>query len=494
MASRACGRGECGISCASTSSDPRGSTIPTRQDLVGGSRMTLRNLLLVAYHFPPHGGSGVQRPAKLARYLPAAGWRAHVLTAGHSHYPLLDPTLEAGAEAHISRSGGWEPAAIATSICRQLRRRRMATPWIDRLEDRLYWRLDRLIGRLHLPETELLWVPAAIREARRLIERHQLEAVVTTSPPLSVHLVGLSLKRRLGIPWIADLRDPIVDNFAYAPRTGLAARVTRRFEEAILSRADHCVVTCPDLAKRLQDRHTECTAGRLATITNGFDPADTPGPLGTCREDSRSSRFTLAYVGAFYRRQDITPVLQAIRALCAARRDTAQPLEFRVVGSIAASQMSSIREDDSAFLTCLGYRPHREALDEIARADALLLMTPDNDGGRLCIPAKTFEYLAFGRHVIAVVHPNTALWRILAAAGNVTLLKHDDRGGLANAIDARLDAWRLGKPDSPRNMDTVRQYRRDRLAKRFAEVVETCVDGASGLRLVPEPTLAEEAA
>ena len=218
--------------------------------------MTLRNLLLVTYHFPPHGGSGVQRPAKLAKYLPGAGWRAIVLTAGHSHYPLLDPTLETGvAESLVSRTRGWEPGAIAAAVCGQLRRTGERVSWVDALEDRIYWRLARLVGRLHLPEEELLWVPAAISEARRLIARHQIEAVVTTSPPVSAHLVGLALKCRLGIPWIADLRDPIVDNFAYTPGTGLADRLFRRFERAVLSRADRCIVTCPDLADRLLDRY-----------------------------------------------------------------------------------------------------------------------------------------------------------------------------------------------------------------------------------------------
>jgi glycosyltransferase involved in cell wall biosynthesis len=459
------------------------------------SSMTLRNLLLVTYHFPPHGGSGVQRPAKLAKYLPAAGWRAVVLTAGHSHYPLLDPTLETGAaESLVSRARGWEPGAIAAAVCRQLRRFGRNSPWVDALEDRLYWRLDRLIGRLHLPETELLWAPAAISEARRLIARHQIEAVVTTSPPVSAHLVGLSLKRRLGIPWIADLRDPIVDNFAYAPRTGLADRLLRRLERTVLSRADHCIVTCPDLADRLMDRSAESVPGRISTITNGFDPADAPDSTDMRSADPSDGRFTLAHIGAFYRRQSIEPILQAIRTLRAAADSEAHQIEFRAVGSIAASQMSLIRPEDKDILRYVGYRPHGEAVSEMARADALLLMTPDNDGGRLCIPAKTFEYLAYGRHIIAVVHTDTALARILATAGNITLVNHGDVAGLTAAIQARCDAKRRSTPEQSRNMEFVNQFRRDRTAKRFAEIVEACVDGAPSLRLAPRARLAEEAA
>ena len=271
--------------------------------------MTLRNLLLVTYHFPPHGGSGVQRPAKLAQYLPAAGWRAHVLTAGHCHYPLLDPTLQddGGAETFVVRARGWEPGAIAATICRELRRVGVTggrdagagddptgldvhgmARWVDWLENRLYWRLGGFVRRLHLPETELLWVPSAIQAARRMIERHRIEAVVTTSPPLSAHLVGLSLKRRLRIPWIADLRDPIVDNFAHASRAGIVDRWMRRLERVVLSQADHCVVTCPDRSPApWPPQDTRCTGSAAWAHLPLLPGTARPAPGSSCRSSRR---------------------------------------------------------------------------------------------------------------------------------------------------------------------------------------------------------------
>ncbi|MFH1416840.1 MAG: glycosyltransferase, partial [Planctomycetota bacterium] len=349
--------------------------------------MALRNLLLVAYHFPPIGGSGVQRAVKLARHLPAAGWRANILTAGHAHYPLIDHSMvdAAGPAARVLRCRGLEPGAVAAAVCGHLRPRDGMPRWLHALEDRLYWRLDRICSLLKLPERELLWTPRAAWKGRQLIRRQRIEAVVTTSPPVASHLVGLSLKRRLGIPWVADLRDPMLDNFAYAPMALWADRFTGWLERTVLREADHCVVTCPELADRLQDRYPELTTDRVSTITNGYDPADAPDST-VCRG---RGRFTLAYVGAFYRQQSIAPVLEAIRSLRASRSDIASLLEFRVVGSIAASQLSFVRDADRVFFRHIGYAEHRQAVEEMAAADAVLLTTPNNDGGRLCIPAKT---------------------------------------------------------------------------------------------------------
>jgi len=442
--------------------------------------MTLRNLLLVSYQFPPIGGSGVQRAAKLARYLPAAGWRVQVIAAGHTHYPLLDPTLAGPPDPNVTvhRVCGLEPAGVARSICHPFARMGGGSEWLSGLEDRLYWRLDRVFGGLPLPETEMLWAPAAVRQARRLVERHGIEAVVTTSPPHTAHLVGMSLRRRLGLPWVADLRDPITDNFAYHPRNRLADRFWRWLERTIVAQADRVVVTCPELARRLAERYGRVEDRVFSTITNGYDPADAPPPLETRPRGDRP--FTLAYVGAFYREQTIGPLLEAVRGLRLRRGDIAAALQLRLVGSLSAAQRRLVQPEDAAFFVNLGYRPHAEALREMAEADAVLLLTPAHEGGRFCIPAKAFEYLAFGRHIIAVVHRDTALSGILTAAGDVTLLENHEPAALAAAIERRFDDWTTGRTSAPRDWEVVRNFRRDRLARQFASVVAECVADRSG--------------
>lgn len=455
--------------------------------------MTLRNLLLVSYHFPPFGGSGVQRAAKLARYLPSTGWRPFVLMSGHGHYPLHDPSLrkELSREVVVTPARGLEPGSLAAMAADQLRAGAGPSPVADWLEDRLYWRLHAAASALRLPEIESLWIPGAVRRARQLVNRHAIEAVVTTSPPNAAHLVGLHLKRRLRIPWIADLRDPIIDNFAYQRTGSLGDRFTQWLERTTLTHADQVVVTCPELAERLLDRYGTLRPGKIATITNGYDPSDAPTDLARL---PASGRFVLAHVGAFYSQQSIVPLLEAVRSLRASRADVASNLSLRVVGSIASSQRSALRPEDQAFLEYVGYREHRDAIGEMAKADALLLTTPPNDGGRLCIPAKTFEYLAFGRHIIAVLHPRTALARLLEQAGNVSIVAHGDQAGLSRAIEARFDARLAARPDTARDLGAVERFRRDRLAERYARLIEACVDGPPSLRLSSETKLAEEAA
>jgi len=467
--------------------------------------MADRDVLLVTYHFPPLGGSGVQRALKLARYLPDNGWRVHVLTAGHTHYPLIDTTLGGdsvcGEDCELSRENvtihrvlGYEPGGIAATACRWMRRGTAVQAGTEApsLENRLFWRLESWYAQLRLPEVEVLWAPAAIRAARRIIKAHDIRVVVTTSPPHSIQRVGLALQQRAGVRWIADLRDPIMDNFGYAPASPKVDRYWRRLERSTVTTASKLIVTCPDLIERLQRRYPDVPRSRYLTVTNGYDLAD--APCGIAPTSQSAGRFVLGYVGSFYGKQTIAPLLTAMRRLVSRRPDVAGRIELRVVGSISAQQRECLNDTDDVFLRLTGYRPHAESVREMAEADCLFLMTPINDGGRYCIPAKTFEYLAFGKHIIGLVHEDTATGDILAEAGNVTLVRHGDSLRLMQAIENRFEAWLAGRPNGARNRDVVERYRRDRVARQYADVLDACVTDASEIDPVVETAAAWEAA
>lgn len=467
--------------------------------------MVDHDVLLVTYHFPPLGGSGVQRALKLAQYLPDAGWRVHVLTAGHTHYPLIDATLNgepgdgddhelSSENVKVHRVLGYEPGGIAATACRWMRRKAAVQTNADApsLEKRLFWRLESWCDQLGLAEAEMLWVPAAIRAARRIIKFHNIRVVVTTSPPHSIQRIGLALQQRSGVQWIADLRDPILDNFGYAPASTKVDRYWRRLERSTVTNASKLIVTCSDLIERLQIRYPDVPRSRYLTVTNGYDQAD--APRGLPQLPRRKSCFVLGYVGSFYGKQTIEPLLVAMRRLVSSRPDIAGRIELRVVGSVSAQQRRLINDTDDVFLRLTGYQSHAESIREMAAADSLFLMTPANEGGRYCIPAKAFEYLAFGRHVIALAHEGTATSDILTEAGNVTLVRHGDSSRLMQAIENRYEAWLAGRPAGQRNRDVVERYRRDRLARQYADVLVACVGGAHEINPIHETSTAWEAA
>lgn len=435
--------------------------------------MKARRLLLVAYDFPPAGGSGVQRPLKFARYLPECGWHVTVLCRGHDRHPLRDPQLldeltPLGDAVRVVRVPGFEPAGLTRQAVDAVGGGRAGVDW---LHERVDWRLERVARAAPLPEPAWLWSLAAARTALRLARSQQFDAVMTSGPPHSVHMIGRTLRRRRRLPWVADLRDPIITNFAYVARGRRLHAWWSQLEATIVREADEAVVTCDDLAADLALRHGR-PRDRLTTITNGWDPADFAGLPAA----GAATPFRLVYVGAFYRQQSIAPILSAFRSLLGTRPELRGQLLFEHVGSLAASQTRELRDTDDAFLVRRGYRTHREALAAMTAAAALLLTVPPGPGGRLCIPAKTFEYLAAGRPIVALAHAGTALDGLLRAAGDgIELVRPEQPERLSSSIIATYDRHRASTSAPARDPRVLRDSRRDMLTRRLAELLERTI-------------------
>lgn len=443
--------------------------------------MALRNILIAAYHFPPMGGSGVQRIAKWGRYLPAHGLRPHILCAGHGHYGLADSTLlnELHPSTRVHRVTGCEPASLAARLG--------AISGSARLESAIAWRLNRIADALPMIERESLWVQSAIRAARKICRISQMHAVITSGPPHATHRIGLHLRRRLGLPWIADLRDALLDNWALRD-SRIESAILAALERRIVRFADRIIVTCPEVAESLSARHG-VDPDRFEYLPNGFDPADAPPHTAPRSHD----RLVLAHVGALYRDQTIAPVLEALAALIAADPSLRNHIELRIVGSLSTAQRNSLRPEWRPLLTETGYLPHADAIRAMRDADALLLMTPANARGRFCIPAKTFEYLAFGGHILAVVHSGTELQRLLARAGNATVVPSHAPADIAAALQTIIARHRDGTLSTRRDRATLAEYHRERQSQRLAELIDDVVAPAHP-RLAIARTAAEDAA
>lgn len=420
-----------------------------------------RNMLLVAYHFPPMGGSGVQRPAKFAAHLPRCGWNPIVLCAGHARYPVSDASLcdELPSSVRIERFAGTEPAGIVERMGK----------WLPsaRLRDRLYWLGQRMAQHDSAPEPQWHWANSARARAAALCRQHDISAVLTSGPPFSTHLVGLHLKRTLGLPWIAEFRDPLTSNYTYAPRSPREDNYWRWLESETLRRADRVVVTCEDLAEDFRRRLPEAAA--IHTITNGWDPADFPVPATV--PGRANAKFTLRYVGAFYRQQSIEPMLCAIRLWLAREPQWIGRFRFEAIGSLSATQLKLIEPGDERFLHLRGYASHADAVEAMCTADALYLTAADAPGGELYIPAKTFEYLASGRPILATIPSGTSLDRLLQSAEGVRICPHAPEALSAALSDFARDvnARRL---DALQRRDLLSPFRRTVLARKLAALLD----------------------
>jgi glycosyltransferase involved in cell wall biosynthesis len=411
-------------------------------------------VLLVTMYFPPSGGGGVQRPLKFATHLPELGIETHVLAPDDSKWihrddDLAPPTL---AWVHRARYLGPKGRKPAEEL--------HGTQGLERLGRQM-----QLAGRrLLVPDENVSWNLTAIPAALRIVKREQIDVVVTTSPPSSVHLVGAAVKRATGVPWVADLRDSVVAH-PHRDAERLAVRVKEQGEHAIAKlvthNADAIVAVSEAIAAEMRERAPK---GRVVMIANGSDFDDFAGI-----ERHESSRFRITHTGSFFGKRDPRPFLTALG------RAGFDDMVARFLGDFRSTDREWAEQQALGDrLELIPYAPRRASLALQRDSEVLLLLIPEAGGrGKGVLSGKVFEYLAADRPILAVVPPDGAAAELIRAAGAGVVVAPDDIDGMVGALREFHARWRGGTLDAPALSAEWREKvsRRARVQE-FADVLE----------------------
>ena len=414
--------------------------------------------LLVSFYFPPAGGGGVQRPLKLAQYLPAMGIETHVLAPDDPRWLHRDDALRAPSQAWVHRAryvgvSGGKPSEVLAG-----------THGLDRLATHARLQLRRLV----VPDENATWALTAIPAGIRIAREHGIDVVVSTSPPPSTHLIAAAIARATGARWVADLRDSLVahahrraDSTATRLKSSLHGRVAR----LVAARADS--ITCVSDAISEETRSLG-PRGRVVTIANGCDFDDVAG-----LERHPSERFRITHTGSFFGRRDPRPFL---RALHDSRLD------------VAARFLGDFRPADREWAESLGLGDRLELLPYAPRAtslalqrdsEALLLLIPDAGGrGRGVLSGKVFEYVAVGRPILAAVPPDGAAAELIRETGAGVVAPPDDPVAIREALEGLHARWRDdGLPDVQLSDDWRRRLSRRTRVEEMAALLHDVVSG-----------------
>lgn len=444
----------------------------------------MKNVLLVSYHFPPDREVGAFRCQKFAKYLPEFGWTPHVLTVKERHYRHRDPTrLSDVAAVRITRTG-MLPSPLSGLVAARagvLRTfgRSVAVPdgpeagaGTPALEPESPGTgLRRLLVSLgRLPDDQIGWLPSAVASGLRICRRHDIRAIVSTSPPHTVHLVGLVLRRLTGIRWVADFRDPWVGNPGkpLSHRTVMSDRIDSRLERAVVRTADSVALLTERLRTSFLGRYPDEPANKFHSIYNGFD-ADDFSAVGAV---SRNGAFTIAHVGSLYYRRSPRAFLTSVANLVGQGRIPRSDIRVVFVGTAGDGQQpdggQSLGLLDIVQMT--GDVSHREALAWMCRADLLCLFAQDQAEQ---IPAKAFEYLATGSPILAVTGDGATADLITKAGGTVVC---DEPWAIEDAVYRQYLKHRAApRPpavDRPWTREEVRPYDRRVLTGQLATLLD----------------------
>lgn len=356
-----------------------------------------KKVLIIAYYWPPAGGPGVQRWLKFAKYLPDFDIAPVVYVPKDAHYPIKDQAITAEVPKNITviKTPIIEPYAWASALSRKQTKTISAgiIPDASR-QNMLQKALLYARGNFFVPDARVLWVKPSIKFLKAYISKHQIDTVITTGPPHSLHLIGLGLKKSLSLRWIADFRDPWT-TIGYHDKLRMTKKTRqkhKRLENIVLNTADDIIVTSPGTKRNFE----QLTPKPITVITNGFETA-------SGKDHHNSKSFTIAHIGSLLAQRNPDMLWKAMASLVAENLAFKKVFKLQLVGKVSPQVIESIKRFGlEEYVEIVGYVAHQKARQLQHSATLLLLIEIDAVITKEIIPGKLFEYLSAQRPILAV--------------------------------------------------------------------------------------------
>ena len=429
----------------------------------------MKRILIITYYWPPSGGSGVQRWLKMSKYLPENDWQPVIYTAEDAEYPVEDPSLEkdVAPEAEVIRRPIVEPYSFYKKFLGIKKGEKVKTGFINEGAKKSSWKENLSVwlrGNLFIPDARCWWIKPSVRHLSKYLKEHPVDAIISTGPPHSMHLIAKALHKKFNIPWVADFRDPWTEIFYFdsLKLTKCSVKKHKRLEKQVLTEADKVVAVSWHEAADLE----MLGAKKVEVITNGYDEECVKTECQCIEND----QFTISYTGVLLPTESFV-IWDAIKELCEEDVEFDKSLKIKLIGHIDASVKKYISDNGlNSKVENIEYMQHTQVLEYQRKSDLLLLLIPRAKKAECILTGKLFEYIASGRPILAVGPENGDAAKVLSDTKCGMTADYDDKSKMKKII---LECFNKRNDNQlfERNNKAVEIYSRRNLTKDFVKLL-----------------------
>ena len=450
----------------------------------------MKKVLIITYYWPPTGGSGVQRWVKFSKYLPQFGWQPVIYTPENPEMTSIDKTLEEDVpnEAVVIKRHITE----FYSLYRKLTGGKSATGQeVNPINNQKKTFKQKLMlflrGNLFIPDPRVTWVRPSVRFLKKYLKEHPVDAIVSTGPPQSMHLIARQLSKATNIPWVADFRDPWTKMF-YFKHLCLckwAEKKHHRLEQEVLDDATVVVAVSP----LVQEEFQTMTDTPVELITNGFDADDFDQVV------EPDGYFNITHTGLFASDGNPEVLWLALAEKCQSDPDFDKLLRIRLVGKTDKEIIDSINAaGPGKHLINLDYQYHNITVREQKNPSLLILPLRKEPEYRATLPGKLFEYLASMNPILGIGQTDGAMARIVNQTGAGVVFGWEDKASVTAYLDLCWKRFNAADDDEDIQVehsgetelkeiladndksDAIRQFSRKALTARMADLLNSITE------------------
>lgn len=423
--------------------------------------MNAKKVLIITYYWPPAGGPGVQRWLKFAKYLPIYGIEPHIYTPENPSYPLIDKSLEEEVPENIKliKTKIWEPYQWAEKLNKKNKQFKAGQFDIGKRQSFLSKFSIWVRGNFFIPDARIFWVKPSIRFLEKHLKNNDYEAIITTGPPHSMHLIGLGLKKTFPhIKWLADFRDPWteISYYKHLKLTKYTDKKHHFLEKEVFKNADLTIATSYTDAKNFKNK-----GANSICITNGYDTEITPTL-------EKTNHFTMSYVGVLEQLRNPKVLWEILEEIVNENNEFKNDFQLKLVGKIDEAILKEWKtlKNNTIYK---GYLTHKEAIKEMKNTDLLLLTNFPNASSKGIIPGKLFEYLASQKTIISFGYQDSDVSKIIEKTHTGKHFTYTEKQKTKRFIMEEYEKWK-NNDTSIKKMD-ISEFSRKNLTKKLSEFI-----------------------
>lgn len=454
-----------------------------------------KNILYIAYYFPPLAGSGVQRTLKFIKYLPNYNKTPIVVTVKEGHNYAHDKELinEVPGCVKVYRSNSGETLWLREKIetvnkyITNIKKRRNDNKSIKAYDnksedDKETNKLEKSIQSMSLkdkvfryleynyfvPDTKVRWYKNAVEDIfNRVLKEEEIDIIFSTSAPYTDHLIALEVKKKTNKPWVVDLRDPWVGNkFIYDRYNEKRKAKERELEAEVIKYADKVLNVTKDITDMYIERYPEYK-DKFITITNGFDVSD------KVEDETPSEKFIINYSGIVVDGQSPEMFLKAVEELIKNNDDFKSDLLVKFTGTIV-DKYSYLFENPviKDNIEINGYASHNVVLKYMKEASINLVILPDTEESKGIYTGKIFDYILSEKPILGIMPLGGVASDLINSKGIGIAVDYNDFNGIKDFIEKTYLTWKNGGSLNNSAINKCIEFERRSLTKKLSDVFD----------------------